>query len=48
MFNNFFHKLASPKHFYRISGAFIPWLAGACLLLTLAGLYYGLIVAPPD
>jgi len=48
MFNNFFHKLASPKHFYRIAGALIPWLAGACLLLALAGLYYGLIVAPPD
>jgi heme exporter protein C len=48
MFNNFFHKLASPKHFYRISGKLIPWLAGGCLLLTLAGLYYGLLVAPPD
>ena len=48
MFNNFFHKLASPKHFYRIAGALIPWLAGTCLLLVLAGLYYGLIVAPPD
>ena len=48
MFNNFFHKLASPKYFYRIAGLFIPWLAGACLLLVLAGLYYGLVVAPPD
>jgi len=48
MFNNFFHRLASPKHFYRIAGAWIPWLAGACLLLFLAGLYYGLVVAPPD
>ncbi len=48
MVNNFFHKLASPKHFYRIAGILIPWLAGACLLLVLAGLYYGLLVAPPD
>jgi heme exporter protein C len=48
MFNNFFHKLASPKYFYGISGRIIPWVAGACLLLVLAGLYQGLIVAPPD
>jgi heme exporter protein C len=48
IFGNFFHKLASPKHFYRISGKLIPWLAGICLLLVLAGLYYGLLVAPPD
>jgi heme exporter protein C len=48
MFNNFFHKLASPKYFYRISGNLIPWTAAACLLLVLAGLYYGLLVAPPD
>jgi heme exporter protein C len=48
MFNNFFHKLASPRYFYRIAGAWIPWLAAACLLLVLAGLYYGLVVAPPD
>ena len=48
IFGNFFHKLASPKHFYRISGKMIPWMAGICLLLVLAGLYYGLLVAPPD
>jgi heme exporter protein C len=48
MFNNFFHKLSSPKYFYRISGNLIPWTAAACLLLVLAGLYYGLLVAPPD
>lgn len=44
----FFHKLASPKHFYRISRAFLPWLAGITGLLLLAGLYLGLFVAPPD
>jgi len=48
MFNNFFHRLASPKHFYGIAGRLIPWLAIACLMITLAGLYYGLIEAPPD
>ena len=48
MFNNFFHKMASPKYFYRIAGNLIPWLATGCVLLFLAGLYYGLFKAPPD
>ncbi len=45
---SFFHKLASPKHFYRIAGAWIPWLGGITLLLMVVGLYLGLWVAPPD
>jgi heme exporter protein C len=44
----FFHKLASPKYFYDISGKLIPWLGGLCLIAMLAGLYLGLVVAPPD
>jgi len=48
MFNNFFHKMASPRYFYSISGTLIPWLAAGCILLFLAGLYYGLVKAPPD
>jgi heme exporter protein C len=44
----FFHKLASPKHFYRISGRLIPWLAALTGILLVAGLYLGLFVAPPD
>ncbi|UCC55543.1 MAG: heme ABC transporter permease [Gammaproteobacteria bacterium] len=48
MFNNFFHKLASPKYFYGFSGRLLPWLATGFILLTLAGLYYGLVKAPPD
>jgi heme exporter protein C len=48
MFNNFFHKMASPKYFYSISGILIPWLAAGSALLFLAGLYYGLVKAPPD
>jgi heme exporter protein C len=44
----FFHKMASPRYFYSLAGRFIPWLAAACLLFILAGLYYGLIKAPPD
>ena len=44
----FFHKLASPKHFYRLAGLWIPWLAVICGGFMLAGLYQGLLVAPPD
>ncbi len=44
----FFHKLASPKHFYRISGLLIPWLAAITAILLVLGLYLGLFVAPPD
>lgn len=44
----FFHKLASPRHFYRISGQLLPWLSGVTVALLLAGLYLGLFVAPPD
>lgn len=44
----FFHKLASPKHFYRISGKLIPWLGAITAVLFVAGLYLGLFDAPPD
>ncbi|NCF82448.1 MAG: heme ABC transporter permease, partial [Proteobacteria bacterium] len=43
----FFHKLGSPKHFYRISGRLLPWLGWLTALLMVAGLYGGLVVAPP-
>jgi heme exporter protein C len=45
---NFFHKLASPPHFYRISAAVIPWFAGVGLLLIAYGTIAGLFVAPSD
>jgi len=44
----FLHKLASPKYFYYIAGQWIPWLAWLTGLTLLAGLYYGLVKAPPD
>ncbi|MDH5424930.1 MAG: heme ABC transporter permease [Gammaproteobacteria bacterium] len=44
----FIHKTASPPYFYQLSGRWIPWLAGITVLLLLAGLYGGLIVAPTD
>ncbi len=43
-----FHKLGSPPHFYRIAGNWLPWLGAIFLLLLVAGLYGGLILAPPD
>ena len=43
-----FHKLGSPPHFYRIAGKWIPWLSWIFLLLLVAGLYGGLVAAPPD
>ena len=43
-----FHKLASPPHFYRISGVLLPWFALPAALLIGLGLYGGLAKAPPD
>jgi heme exporter protein C len=48
MFGNFFHKMASPPWFYRISGKLIPWVGTAFALLLLYGLYGGLVLAPAD
>lgn len=45
---SFFHKLGSPKWFYDISGRWLPWFAGAGLLLLIAGTYWGLFIAPQD
>jgi heme exporter protein C len=43
-----FHKLASPPHFYHVAGLMIPWFGWPALLLIVAGLYGGLVLAPPD
>ncbi len=42
------HKFSSPKNFYTMSGKLVPWFTWGFLLTLLAGLYYGLFVAPPD
>ena len=42
------HKFSSPRNFYVMSGKLVPWFGWTCLLLMVAGLYYGLIEAPPD
>ncbi len=39
---------SSPKNFYPLAGKLIPWFAGLAGLLSLVGLYLGLILAPPD
>ncbi len=44
----FFHRLASPPHFYRLAATLIPWLLFPGLLLVAWGSYNGLFVAPPD
>ncbi|HET8700505.1 MAG TPA: heme ABC transporter permease CcmC [Nitrococcus sp.] len=42
------HRLGSPPYFYRFAGRLLPWLWTACVLCLAAGLYWGLVVAPPD
>ena len=41
-------RYASPAVFYPLAGRWIPWLALAAALFAAAGLYVGLVVAPPD
>jgi heme exporter protein C len=42
------HKLASPPHAYRIAGRLAPWFGWPAGILIVAGLYGGLVMAPPD
>ncbi len=42
------HRFANPGRFLRLSGAVLPWLTGAAILLTLTGLGAGLLLAPAD
>ncbi len=43
-----FHKLASPPHFYQLASALGPWLGCLSIALIVAGTYGGLVLAPPD
>ncbi len=42
------HKLASPPHAYRICSRMLPWLGWLSGIAIAAGLYGGLVLAPPD
>ncbi len=46
--SRFFHRMASPPHFYAFADTLMPWLTVLFLLLTAAGLYGGLYLAPAD
>lgn len=42
------HRFANPGRFTRASGAVLPWLAMLALIITTAGLVWGLFFSPPD
>ena len=44
----FFHKLGSPRWFYGISSALLPWLVVATVALLVVGTVWGLAFAPED
>lgn len=44
----FYHRMASPPHFYSFSEKLLPWLTVIFLLLAGSGLYLGLYAAPTD
>lgn len=44
----FYHQMASPRHFYGYTNYFIPFFTFLWIVLMVAGLYYGLFIAPPD
>lgn len=46
--NRFYHRLASPPHFYKLTGQLMPWLTVIFLVLVGYGLYGGLVLAPAD
>lgn len=45
---SFFHKLGSPRWFYGIATACLPWLAILSIALLIVGMVWGLAYAPPD
>ena len=43
-----FHRLGSPPYIYRLAARLTPWFAWIAALCIVAGLYGGLVLAPPD
>ena len=46
--SRFYHRMASPPHFYYLTDKFLPWLILIFIVLLSAGLYGGLYLAPTD
>ncbi|SJM96605.1 heme ABC transporter permease [Crenothrix polyspora] len=44
----FYHRMASPPHFYTFTEQCMPWLVGVFVILVSAGLVGGLYLAPAD
>ncbi len=42
------HRFASPTTFLRLSRTLLPWLAAACGVCLVSGLYYALAASPAD
>ncbi len=45
---DWFYKLSSPPHFYRVATTLEPWFRWSAIALLLVGAYGGLVLAPPD
>ncbi len=43
-----FHRLGSPPYIYSLAARLTPWFAWPAAVLTVIGLYGGLVLAPPD
>lgn len=43
-----FERTVSPRHFYDLSGRWLPWLAWPAAVLLAVGLVWGLAIAPAD
>ncbi|MEL6289311.1 MAG: cytochrome c biogenesis protein CcsA, partial [Pseudomonadota bacterium] len=41
-------RFSNPTRFMGWSGALLPWIGGLTALVIVAGLYAGLVLAPPD
>ncbi len=41
-------RYAAPQQFYPLAGHLLPWFWGLAIVLALAGLYVGLLLAPTD
>jgi heme exporter protein C len=43
-----FHKLGSPPYAFRLAGQLRPWFFWPAVALILLGVYWGLVLVPPD